>query len=249
MAQRGDDGPFLERTVENPAAQFEGLAHLVSVSVAELGVLGQSLPDEDLDDRGEIRAAFGQRDRIRVGHLVEDGVHRIGIEGAPASDHLVEHGAEGEDVRGRSSLLAAHLLGGHVVRRPHDRPGARHLGFAESGQTEIHDLDAAVGLDMDVGRLEIAVDDTRGVGVGDPVQDLLHDRQLVFECRKPAALEQILQVLALEQLHGHEDAPGVFAKLVEGDHVRVVEPGGGLSLPQEALAEIGIARARLPTSS
>ena len=103
--------------------------------------------------------------------------------------------------------------------------------------------------DVDVGRLEIAVDDARGVGVGDPVQDLLHHRQLVFEGREPAALEQVLQVLALEQLHGHEEPPGVFAELVEGDDVRVVEPGGGLSLPQEALAAVRDPRARPPTWS
>jgi hypothetical protein len=98
----------------------------------------------------------------------------------------------------------------------------------------------AVPLDVDVGGLQIPVDDPRGVGVGDAVEDLLHDRELVLESGEGPALERVRQVLALEELHGHEETARVLPEVMQGDHVGVVQPRGRLRLAQEALAHFRV---------
>ena len=48
----------------------------------------------------------------------------------------------------------------------------------------------------------------------------------------------VLEVVALEQLHGHVDLALLLAEVVDGDDVRMVEAGGGLRLALEALAQL-----------
>ena len=78
--------------------------------------------------------------------------------------------------------------------------------------------------------------DALRVGEGEAVEDLLHDRELVLEAREGALREQLPQVLALEQLHGHVGHALLLPEVVDGDDVRVVELGGGLGLALEAVA-------------
>ena len=79
------------------------------------------------------------------------------------------------------------------------------------------------------------MDDVVGVGEGQPLADLLHHADLLVEGHL-ARGEGVLQVDAVEQLHGHEELLALEAELVDGDDVRVAEEGGGLRLPLEALA-------------
>jgi hypothetical protein len=59
------------------------------------------------------------------------------------------------------------LLRRHVPRRAGDQAlfPAAGLGLVE-GQAEVHEHRRAVGGEEDVGRLDVAVDDEPGVGVG-----------------------------------------------------------------------------------
>ena len=50
------------------------------------------------------------------------------------------------------------------------------------------------------------------------------------------AAQPVFQGLSLEQGHGHEWYAAVLANLVDGDHVIVLDGGGRLGFPQEALA-------------
>ena len=185
-------------------ARRSAASMLAGVREALVRVLGERLLD-DLDERRR-RAGrdLGERRRLLLHHLEQHAVHRLGVERLAAGQQLVEHAAEREHVGARVGLLAAHLLGGHVVRRPHHRAGAGHVGAAQAGQPEVHDLDHAARQQVDVRRLEVAVDDVLRVGEGEALGDLLDHGELLVEGHL-ALGDGVLQVDPVEQLHRHED--------------------------------------------
>ena len=130
-------------------------------------------------------------------HVLEDrrdeGDERVAVERPRAGDHLVEHDAEGEDVRAvvdgaPLGLLGRHVGGGaedhalhgqcaSVVSRLTSGPGAGLL--AQLGETEVEDLDVLVVGDHDVAGLEVAVDQATLVGRPERLGDLHPDAECV----------------------------------------------------------------------
>ena len=78
--------------------------------------------------------------------LVEQSELALGVEGTPAGHQFVEHDPEREDVGAVVDAAAAErLFGSHVGGRPDGRARAGDLGaFAEPGQSEVGQLDAAL---------------------------------------------------------------------------------------------------------
>jgi len=100
-------------------------------------------------DRLQVAGAVGRqparRGRWVVGHLPQRVQLRHAAERGPAGEQLVEDRAERVHVGRRPDLghPAAGLLGGHVRRRPEDRPGlGERLGrvVEHLGQPEVGDL-------------------------------------------------------------------------------------------------------------
>ena len=72
------------------------------------------------------------------------------------------------DVGRRADVLAADLLGRHVVQRAERLPGPREVrGLAVLGQPEVRDV-GAVAVEQDVRRLDVAVHEPAGVQRVDP---------------------------------------------------------------------------------
>ncbi len=98
--------------------------------------------------------------------------------------------------------------------------------------------------DHDVARLDVPVDDALGVdvleGVGHPGQD--GGGLLDVE---PPFLNELVQTLPLQELHGDEVHPVHLAVVVDLDDVGVVHLGQDLGLPVEAAHEAGIAQEAL----
>ena len=69
------------------------------------------------------------RDRPRLGlHDRADQARlALALERLLAREHLVEHGAEREEIRPRVGFLAFHLLRRHVLHRADDRALCRHV--------------------------------------------------------------------------------------------------------------------------
>src|SRR5205085_6300317 len=88
-------------------------------------------------------------------------------------ERLVEDEPEAVDVGRPRDRLAAHLLGRHVGGRPEERPRVREAAGGEvAHEPEVDEARLARLLDEDVLGLEIAVDDSVRVAVGDRARDL-----------------------------------------------------------------------------
>ena len=221
------------------------------------GVLLQAL----LEQRPQ-RRRHARRQLREVGLLVHDRAqhvrHRLAVEGAPAGEHLVEHAAEGPDVRAAVDGLAARLLRAHVAggaeqhaRLRHRergrvrglgvlRPGER-VGVERLGQAEVEHLDAAVAVDHDVRGLQVAVHDAllvRGLErLGDPEREA--GRLLRLE---RAALQPGGERLAGRELH-HEEALAVaLLETVDAGDARVGQRREHARLALEAREPLGVAR-------
>jgi hypothetical protein len=140
-----------------------------------------------------VRYPVAQNAPVRV--LVEDGYEyvrdRASLEGAPAGQAFVETAPECPDVGAPVDHLPTRLFRAHVGRGPKngalsrllDRrqcrfdPALRHVGgLCEAKVQELH---LPVGTDLDVRRLEVAMDDARVVRRFEPLGNLPTDVERV----------------------------------------------------------------------
>ena len=127
--------------------------------------------------------------------------------------------------------------GGGVVLRVKVAGIRRGLGALLLGQTEIENLKLlAVAATVDhkeIGRLNIAVDDAPGVGSGQRTRRLLAQRD-DLGWGEAVVAEIELQRFPTQQLHDEVGLPFLFADIVDGANVGVIQGGGGPGLAQEA---------------
>src|SRR5205085_10094484 len=94
-----------------------------------------------------------------------------------ARDHLVEQHAERPGVARRARRAAADQFGREVLERADDRADLGEAGtHLPLGDAEVEELDLAGGADLDVVRLDVAVDDAVAVyviyGLDDAAEDV-----------------------------------------------------------------------------
>ena len=132
------------------------------------------------------------------------------------------------------------MLGGHVRWSAQDGSAGGHLGIGLNslGQPEVGDVAAALGVDQDVGRLQVAVEDAPHVGV-------VH-RLCRFGKQRRRSLRVILvglqplgQAAAQDELHGEVSLSFVLAGLVDRYDARMVQQCDRLGLVLEP-AELNI---------
>jgi hypothetical protein len=118
--------------------------------------------------------------------------------------------------------------------------GAVVGGAAVVGDAEVGDQRAAgAGLQQDVVRLDVAVDDAAAVRVGERPGDLAQHARGVGRRKGTARAEPLAERLAGDVAHDEEDEAARRADAMDGDDVRVREPGGGARLAHEAVARGG----------
>src|SRR5215203_1237096 len=100
----------------------------------------------------------------------------VRVEGPRPCEHLVQDAAERPNVRSLVDRISTSLLRAHVRRGAendaHSRQGRTGYGrrfqsvgaatgcLEDLGETEVQDLDRSVGQDLDVGRLQVTVNDS-----------------------------------------------------------------------------------------
>jgi hypothetical protein len=191
----------------------------------------------------------GWVDLARWGGLVHDHRqqrrHTIGaLEWLPACTELVEHDAEAEQVAAGIEHVAARLLGGHVCRSADDRTFLRQAGALVGGpcQAEVEDLDTLLRrFQPDVGRFDVAVDHSGGVGDAEPGGDLSANPQHLGDGQLPLALQAAIEGLAFEEGHDNEGSATLLADLQDRHDVIVLQRCRGTGLTKEALVGAGIA--------
>jgi len=68
------------------------------------------------------------------------------------------------------------------------------------------------------------MNDVHRVCEGDGIADLLHHAELRGQIAHHAGIDQLLQIAAVEQLHGYEETSRLFAEVVNDDDVRMSQP-------------------------
>ena len=179
-------------------------------------------------ERGwNMRVHLARQRRLRLNDVLPDLLRRIALEGRAAGQHLVEHGAEREQVRAMVDRVAARLLGGHVAQR----------GLADLPEAEIADLRHARGQDDDVRRLDAPVHHSFLMGVGEGGGDVVEDLDRARDRERPP-VQQVAQALALDQLHRDERGAAGFARVENPDDIAVPQASGRARVLQEELGQL-----------
>ena len=134
--------------------------------------------------------------------------------------------------------LSARLLRGHVARRAENRARLRQPAVATGplGETEIGDVGRVVAVEQNVRWLEIAVQDAALVGEMDGPGDgyQLSNRSALHH-QVGGTLPNRGETTRVGELHRKIGQPAVFADLVDGQDIGVIEIGGGFGFRAESL--------------
>jgi hypothetical protein len=184
---------------------------------------------------------------------------RVTPERELSAQHLPGHHAEAELVGRRTGGVAAELLGSHVGGGTQHGPGTGEavsegleprdgarvafqrrdaLLLLDSREAEVHHANAAVVADHDVLGLEVAVQEPDVVGcdhASSRAEQHVENLRPGSGRRRAPGLER----LALDELHGHPDAPSMGPDVVNRDDVGVLQLGQRLGLAQQSCPMLG----------
>jgi hypothetical protein len=100
-------------------------------------------------------------------------------------------------------------------------------GDANPGDAKVNDFDLPIVQHHDVARFDVAVNDASLMGVVQAFTGVDNDLEFPQDGNIPSLSDNLLQILALEELHGDERHAIVFVDLVDRDNIGVGEFGGG----------------------
>ncbi len=224
----------------------EGRGESAHVGKAIGRPLGQRPRQDAIDRRGHVQPLFTQRRHRLVSVLLQQFQQRPGGERRPAAQRLVGHQPQAVLVAEGRHVLVQRLFGRDVLRRAGEHlPGERRgsLRSQQPGNAEVGQVGVAVLVQQDVGRFHVAVDDAVAVGDGQRGGHLI--QQTGHALRWPGrAVQRRPEVAAAQVAHDQVGTARLAPVVVEGDDLRVFQPGNGLGFGLEAADEgdvVGVA--------
>ena len=135
--------------------------------------------------------------------------------------------------------FANDLFRRHVARTAQYQAGHGLDGRrGHSCDTKISDLCVSPSNDHDVGRFHIAVDDVVFVGKSQTLCNLRNPvDQGRYDGHRSSFGENVLELLAVEEFHGHVGDVFIAANVINGDDIRVIESTGRLDFLLKARFE------------
>ena len=130
---------------------------------------------------------------------------------------MIERRRQAVDVGPRSLLVRGQLLGGGIARREDRRQRRRAIGHRRPRRAEVDQRRVVLGIEDDVGRLDVAMQEARLVDLLEaaeqPLEQTLDDRrrQLLV------ALQALLERLAARQPHDHVGRAVGLEEVVDAD--------------------------------
>ena len=161
-------GRRIQRRIDRVA---EGVGEFLGAVKTVFAFFRQRLEQHLVDQRRQLRFQFRRRLGVIVQHLLHDDC-RIAGEGLAPGQQFVGDDADRIEVGMRVDFGAEKLFGRHVMRRAEHVADLRQVGRLDARDAEVADLDAAVAVDEDIRRLDVAVHDAFGVGMADAVEQL-----------------------------------------------------------------------------
>ena len=210
-----------------------------------LGCLAQH-PREEPIQRRSVRPV--ERPRARDGlfpvgpEAIHEGLARVR---RAAGQEIVERTAQAVDVRAMVGELGIRsLLGRDVVDRPdedvalgqarlRDVGAERAFGDTHPRDAHVEDLQRAAGIEQQVRRLDVPMDDIGLIGGLEPSGRLDQAIDRPGDLHGPLLPDEPGEVGALDVFHHEEVEPAELVRVQDRDDVGVAEPGGGLRLAAE----------------
>ena len=218
------------------------IQHILSGSIALVGIGGHGLHGDGLQTHGDIRIQFPGLNGNGVDVLNGNEHRGLALKGQPPGEHLIEHDTHRVQVRPPVDVAALGLLRGDVMHRPNGLLGQGGLRGRQAGNAKVSHLNAAVPQHQNVVGLDVPVDDAPAVGVVQRPQHLGDKVQGLLPLQGSAALLHILlQGHAVNELHDDVVEPIALAHVIDTHNIDMGQHGNRLRLRLETAAELCVA--------
>jgi hypothetical protein len=138
-------------------------------------------------------------------------------------------------------LVRVDALGEHTFVRGAGYAATEGFRARDFGEAEVENFGVSAAGDENVGGLDVAMDDTFGVSGVECVGDVERDGKHRFQVHG-ASVDRVLESFALEALHSDEGVATVFANVVNGANVGMIQSGSSFSLASKTLESLRIVR-------
>src|SRR5271169_802748 len=209
-------GTFLlhRKLVTGASDQIKRACQIVARLVALIRILRKAPRNDSVESSWNGRIALRWRNGVRCKNLRAYFSERIPHKRPDAGDHLVQHDTQRKQIGSPILLLPFNLFRREISWRAEHAIGSGNLG-SESRDAEIHELHLIIFRDPNVAGLNVTVDDSRPMSIGERGCQIgaPHGRTVK---RYRRLRQHLLQVFSRNEFHHQKGrAAGIRADVVE----------------------------------